>query len=203
MWGTGMHGSINRAIELFVRDSYGEDTWRGCVARVGLACSEFEPLLEYPDQVTDDLLADLSKHLGKSTSDVLEDIGTYLVSHPTADPVRRLLRFSGADFLEFLNSIDELPARTQLVMSDLDIPEITLQEHKDQVFTVCVSDQHGRAEWYSHVLMGLLRAMADDYGALVLLDHKGGHAKRAIVDVDLALASFSEGRDFALGKAIG
>lgn len=198
-----MHGSVNKAIELFVRESYGEEIWRECIFQIGLEFSEFEPLLSYPDTITDDLIAGLSRQLDKPVIDVLEDIGTYLVSHPTVEPVRRLLRFCGADFLEFLHAIEELPARTELVLSGLEIPAIVLQEHKDQNFTINMCDEHGRALWYSHVLVGLLRAMADDYGALVLLEHKGGCASRANLHVDVALSSFSEGRDFALSKAIG
>ncbi|MEM6375995.1 MAG: heme NO-binding domain-containing protein, partial [Pseudomonadota bacterium] len=86
-----MHGSINRAIEMFVRASYGSAAWRDLVSRLDLDNCSFEVMLDYPDAVTASLIADLSRTLGKPASDVLEDIGTYLVSHQTADPIRRLL----------------------------------------------------------------------------------------------------------------
>ncbi|MEL7013967.1 MAG: heme NO-binding domain-containing protein, partial [Pseudomonadota bacterium] len=105
-----MHGSINRAIEMFVRDSYGSQAWRDLLSRLELELTTFEAMLDYPDAITARLIEDLSHTMDKTSSDVFEDIGTYLVSHPTAEPIRRLLRFSGADFGEFLDSLDELPA---------------------------------------------------------------------------------------------
>ena len=43
-----MHGLINRAIERFIRDTYGRDVWALIVARAGLGFSEFEAMLSRP-----------------------------------------------------------------------------------------------------------------------------------------------------------
>jgi hypothetical protein len=44
----------------------------------------------------------------------------------------------------------------------------------------------------------MLRAMADDYGALVLLDHRGADSKRAVIEVRLLDPAFADGRSFDL-----
>lgn len=194
-----MHGSINRAIEMFVRDSYGPQAWRDVTVRLGLDVPGFEAMLDYPDDVTRRLVSDLSETMGKSSSEVFEDIGTYLVSHPTAEPVRRLLRFSGADFGEFLDSLDELPARARLVIPSLNLPQIELDDQNPHEVRVRVQHSADSPVAFGHVLMGLLRAIADDYGTLVILDYNGTDDGYERIDVRLLEAAHSEGREFALG----
>lgn len=197
-----MHGLINRAIELFVRDTYGQETWGEIAARAELVPPEFEAMLDYPDAVTLTVLAKASEVLGKPGDEVLEDIGTYLVSHPTAEALRRLLRFSGADFTDFLHSLDDLPARARLAVPQLILPPIELQDHDGRRFSVTVGAGRTTGFAYGHVLLGLLRAMADDYGALVTLEHKGRRDEVETVEVHVLETAFARGRSFTLGAAL-
>ena len=68
----------------------------------------------YPDQDSYALLNQLSRILNKPNADILEDMGTYLVMHRNQDGVRRLLRFGGADFRDFLFSLNEFNAQIDL-----------------------------------------------------------------------------------------
>lgn len=196
-----MHGLINRAMELFVRDTYGRATWGEIACRADLVPPEFEAMLTYPDAVTTAVLSAVSEVLGKPEEDVLEDIGTYLVSHPTAEALRRLLRFSGSDFVDFLHSLDDLPARARLAVSELDLPPIELREGGAQMFSVRVGAGDPCCFSFGHVLIGLLRAMADDYGALVFLEHTGRQSGVETVQIQLLETAFAEGRSFTLGAA--
>jgi hypothetical protein len=47
--------------------------------------------------------------------------------------------------------------------------------------------------------MGVLRAMADDYGALVYLEHKGAPDGIETIEISLLEAEFAVGRGFELG----
>ncbi len=198
-----MHGLINRSIERFVRDTYGRDAWVSLTHRLDLGFSEFESMLTYDNEVTTDVLTDLATTLDKPLSDVLEDIGTYLVSHPNHEAVRRLLRFSGVTFEEFLHSLDDLPARVRLAVSELDLPRLELREFATDSFCLSVYSKHKGMSGFGHVVTGLLRAMADDYGALVLLEHKGGGEDHEIIDVKLLETAFATGRTFDLGANAG
>ena len=198
-----MHGLINRSIERFVRDTYGRETWIGLTQRLDLGFTEFESMLTYDIDVTVDLLDDLARELDKPVTDILEDIGTYLVSHPNCEAIRRLLRFGGVTFPEFLHSLDDLPARTQLAVSDLELPSLELREFGTDFFCLTVHTEQVRMPGFGHVVMGLLRAMADDYGALVFLEHKGGRDGREIIDVRLLETAFASGREFELGARAG
>jgi hypothetical protein len=157
-------------------------------------------MLDYDDSVTDTLLAMVATHLDKPEAAVLEDLGTYLVSHETTRGVRRLLRFSGETFTDFLHSLDDLPSRVRLAMPDLDLPELELREDPGGRFRLFVlSTQRG----WGYVLLGLLRALADDYGALVMIDMAPGASSVAVIEISLLDGAFAQGRSFSLAGESG
>ncbi|MEP2890126.1 heme NO-binding domain-containing protein [Tateyamaria sp.] len=191
-----MHGLINRAIQCFVSDSYGVDNWVEVARVANLRFVEFESMLVYDDDLTPNLLDSVSYVLNRPRDDVMEDIGTYLVSHPNVERLRRLLRFGGVTFVEFLHSLDDLPDRARLAVSDLTLPRIELREHGPGHFSlICESPLVG----YGHVVMGVLRAMADDYGALAVLEHAGSGKGVETISITLIETEFAEGRSFELG----
>mmetsp|Transcript_7554 Transcript_7554/g.12953 ORF Transcript_7554/g.12953 Transcript_7554/m.12953 type:complete len:196 (+) Transcript_7554:2856-3443(+) len=191
-----MHGLINRAIQCFVTDSYGPDKWVEATRLADLDFVEFEAMLIYDDDITPRILDAVSQVLDRPRADVMEDIGTYLVSHPNVEALRRLLRFGGVTFVEFLHSLDDLPDRARLAVADLQLPRIELHDFGPTQFNlVCDSPIAG----YGHVMMGILRAMADDYGALALLEHEGGDQGVETISISLIETEFAEGRVFDLG----
>ncbi len=195
-----MHGLINRAVQCFVRDTYGADRWLETAMLAGLDFTEFEAMLHYEDAVTETLLDTVAGQLGVPRETVLEDIGTYLVSHPNVEALRRLLRFGGVTFIEFLHSLDDLPDRARLAVSDLELPSMELREHAANRFSlICQGHKAG----FGYVMMGVLRTLADDYGALVFLEHQGGEQESEVIDITLIEAAFAEGRSFELGARAG
>lgn len=191
-----MHGLINRAIQCFVTDSYGIDKWVESTRVADLRFVEFESMLTYDDAMTPQLLDAVSFVLKRPRNDVMEDIGTYLVSHPNVEALRRLLRFGGVTFVDFLHSLDDLPDRARLAVSDLNLPRMELREHASGQFTlICQSPVSG----YGHVMMGVLRTMADDYGALAVLEHTGSGQGIETISIMLIETEFAEGRVFDLG----
>lgn len=195
-----MHGMINRAVERFVRDTYGDGAWMNVVRALGLDFTEIEPMLIYGTELTDQLLAAIATHLNKEREDLLEDIGTFLVSHPNLEAIRRLLRFGGVDFPEFLHSLDDLPGRARLAVPDLHLPGLELREHRAGYFSLNVNSEGLAIGGFGYVVLGLLRAMADDYGALVVLEHKGCNGQIEILEIRLLDAAFARGREFDLSN---
>lgn len=191
-----MHGLVNRTIQRFLTDTYGEDCWAAIVRAAAIGFCDFEAMLIYDEALTRKVLDAACKVLDKPCSEVLEDIGTYLVSHPNAEAVRRLLRFGGEDFVDFLHSLDDLPDRARLAVADLYLPQLELREHAAERFSLTVN---GRIEGFGHVMIGMLRGLADDYGALALLDHRGGQSGLEVVDITLIEAGYAAGRAFELG----
>ncbi|EDQ05198.1 hypothetical protein DSM14862_01009 [Sulfitobacter indolifex] len=191
-----MHGLINRSIQNYFCANYGRELWADVASRAGLDFTEFEVMLTYPDHITPAVLDAVCAVLDRSRAEVMEDVGTFLVAQPGYGAVRRLLRFGGVSFGDFLQSLDDLPDRTRLALSELRLPWIELREDPDgQYSLICAAPLVG----YGYLMMGVLRAMADDYGALVLLEHCGRAAGVETLKIILVEVDFSEGRSFELG----
>lgn len=195
-----MHGLINRAIQSFVVHTYGAQRWRVVVNQSALEFDEFEAMLSYDDELTFRVLSVMQEVLNRPLDEILEDIGTFLVSNPEVEALRRLLRFAGVTYVEFLHSLDDLPDRTRLAVSDLHLPAMELREHAPGQFSLTC---HPGLPGFGHVIMGLLRAMADDYGALVMLTHDGKKDGVEVISITLVESYFSEGREFDLGGRTG
>ncbi|MEQ9261049.1 MAG: heme NO-binding domain-containing protein [Roseovarius sp.] len=195
-----MQALVNRAIEGFVRGTYGDPFWQAVLRRSGVGGASFDALLDYDSQATRRVICGLAMALGKSQEEVLEDIGTFLVASPRMRPVRRLLRFGGVDFVEFLHSLNDLPARTRLALPELQVPQLILREQGGDRFFLRVASPAQAPHRYGHVMLGLLRAMADDYGALVFLEHHGGTDAEELIEVTLLEPRFATARDFSLSE---
>lgn len=194
-----MHGLINRAIQSFVCQTYGRDRWESLMRVADLGFSEFEAMLMYDDDQTAKVMAALCAELDRAQADVMEDLGTFLVSHPNMESLRRLLRFGGETYVEFLHSLDDLPDRARLAVSDLHLPGLELREHSATSFSLfCQPGWDG----VGNLMMGVLRAMADDYGALAFLMHDGVQDGMEEIAITLIETSFAEGREFDLGARV-
>ncbi len=194
-----MHGLVLRTVQLFVTDLYGSVTWSRIVEKAGLEFDEFEAMLVYGDDVGERTLDALTSVLDRPRAEIFEDIGTHLVSDSNNEAVRRLLRFGGFTFEEFLHSLDDLRDRARMAMPNLDLPVLELREHSSSHFSLIC---RGKIDGIGHVLMGLLRTMADDYGVLALVEHRGGGQGTETLVIKLLEDSFSQGREFELGALL-
>lgn len=194
-----MHGLINRSIQCFLRDTYGFSLWESVAREAELGFSGFEAMLNYDSALTDQVLSAACHVLGRPRESILEDLGTYLVSHKNLEAIRRLLRFGGVSFGDFLISLEDLPERGRLAVPDLDLPDLQVRERDDGAVLLRV---RAILPGTGHVAVGLLRAMADDYGALVVLDHLGQGEGWETVSVRILDDAWSTGRRFDLAGGI-
>lgn len=165
--GSDMDALLLRSLQSYVIDTFGAPSWQKMCSAAGLTVATFEPMLRYDPGTADRIALVVAGVLGRSVDTVWEDVGTYLVTNPDREGVRRLLRFGGTCFADFLHSLEELPGRARLAMPHLDAPELTLDEVGPDRFELrCQSPVRG----LQRVLAGLLTAMADDYGALCLIE---------------------------------
>ncbi|MFT3689448.1 heme NO-binding domain-containing protein [Paenirhodobacter sp.] len=191
-----MYGLVNKSVQYFLSDNYGSAVWRKVAQRAGIGPEGFETMLHYPASVTEDLISAAAEVLGTSPSNVLEDIGAHLV---TIELVRRLLRFGGTVYGEFLLSLDELRDRGRMALAELDLPAVCLASESGNRYVFEV--RAGMSGWGA-VTAGVLRAMADDYGALALIEQlpdDGDGVER--VQVMLLEEDFATGKGFALAPS--
>jgi len=195
-----MHGLINRALQTFVCQTYGKERWLRVTEAADLGFTEFEAMLFYEESQTFRVLEALCADLGRPQSEVLEDLGTYLVSDPSVEALRRLLRFGGVTYVEFLHSLDDLPDRARLAVDDLHLPSLEVREEVSGRFSLSCGPGVPGFGW---VMMGVLRTMADDYGALVFLEYEGKRDQNEVICITLIETSFAAGRSFELGARSG
>ncbi|PTV96665.1 heme-NO-binding protein [Rhodobacter aestuarii] len=191
-----MLGVVNKSIQSFLCNHHGSSVWREVVERIGIAPEGFEAMLDYEDRQTEVLLGAAETVLDISREALLEDIGAWLAM---TESLRRLLRFGGADYLEFLFSLDDLQGRAMMALPGLELPELSLNGETQGRFTLVVS---GWMPGWGAVMAGILRAMADDYGALVLIEASELQSRPGVgeerVSVCLLDMDHAEGRRFDL-----
>lgn len=197
-----MHGLICKSLEAFVRDQHGDDVWDRVIVASGSPVACFEALRTYDDEIMREVFIQVFKAVGSTNTAVFEDVGHWLCVHPPLEPVRRLIRFSGTCFVDLLYSVGDLHDRTRLALPGLELPRFRIEEPRPNEFEV-------HSIWYlegsSAVLTGVLRAMADDYGALALIEAQDRVLQDGLwhemLSVRVFDASFQEPREFALGGA--
>lgn len=189
--GSDMDALLLRSLQSYVIETFGTPSWQEVCCRANLTVETFEPMLRYDPGTADRIALVAAEVLGRSVDTIWEDVGTYLVTNPEREGVRRLLRFGGTTYSDFLHSLEDLPGRARLAMPDLELPGLTLQEVGPDRFELR-SQSHLRG--LQRVLVGLLTAMADDYGALCLIEP--GPENRTMISV--LDRSHSQARQFDL-----
>ena len=194
-----MHGLVFRCLETFVRVTAGDAAWAEIARSAQPGLPGFEPMLSYDAALAEPLLAGAQARLNRSRTGLLEDIGTFLVTNPRLEAVRRLLRFGGADYCDFLLSLDDLPGRVHLALPELDMPGLTLVHVGPDRFDLHIDDPR---DLFAPVLVGLLRAMADDYGVLACVELQDTTRGAARIVITVAEDGFAAGRVFDLGAGL-
>ncbi|MFB9223441.1 heme NO-binding domain-containing protein [Paracoccus cavernae] len=185
-----MLGLVNRSIEVFLRTTYGEKVWKEIAARADVDARGFNSLRHYADETTTRLLRCAATTLKKTTLEILEDTGSWMVR---LEPIRRLLRFSGGEFAEFIDALEELPARARMALPDLVFPPLTVTQKEGGIYDV---QGHGWPFGLQWIVAGVLRGMADDYGVLALIEADADGIEIRILEEEFAL-----GRPFDLAPA--
>jgi hypothetical protein len=184
-----------RSLQGYLRDTFGSGFWATIVREADLPTSQFEPMLRYDPAIATVVADAAARILGRPASALWEDMGTYIVTNPAYEGVRRLLRFGGVGFNDFLHSLEELPGRARLALPDLRVPDISVDElAPDRFRLTCRFDIEGMAL----VLLGILRAMADDYGALALIDRAEREDGAEVLLVTIHQATHAEAKPFDL-----
>jgi hypothetical protein len=195
-----MHGLVFLSVTSFCRDTYGPEVLGRVLQSSGVDQAQFEPMLSYERAVLLRLKDGLSAELGKSHEDIAEDLGTYLVAHENCRSIRRLLRFSGHDFRDFIETLDELPDRARLALPDLKLPEIAIEHTAGQNIGIVFGQS---LPWFCYVMIGVIRAMADDYGTLVFIGEVDTRDEGQSIELVVIEQEFTQGNEFALGLQNG
>ncbi|MDP3195001.1 heme NO-binding domain-containing protein [Tabrizicola sp.] len=176
--GSDMDALLLRSLQGYVIDTFGAARWQMVCRRAELSILSFEPMLRYDPGSADRIGRIAAEVLGRPVEAIWEDVGTHLVTNPDREGIRRLLRFGGVTFADFLYSLEDLPGRARLAMPDLELPDVTVDEVGEDRFELRCQSHLGATQ---RVLVGLLTAMADDYGALCLIEAESADCTSILV----------------------
>jgi hypothetical protein len=97
-----MHGIVNRGLQLFLIEEYGEEFWRELAVSLDQE-SGFEALLMYDDEVTRRLMTSVARRLNCTRAEIWEGFGAFLTRSEYTASFWALLRFGGRDFSSFFH----------------------------------------------------------------------------------------------------
>jgi hypothetical protein len=192
---------VCKALELHLRGVHGAELWRRTRIAAQLEFDSFETLSLYDDATFDRVVGAAAAQVNVPRNVLLEDLGTWLCTDPSMEAVRRLMRFSGVTYLDFLHSLDELHERARMAVPRLDLPAISLTECEQGDLSISTTWRIGGA---AAALTGILRAMADDHGVLALIE-AGTTERRGPLFVEriscrVVDAGFAAPRSFTLAR---
>lgn len=182
-----MQGMINRSLESFLRTTYGDAIWQEILHLARINQGDFLAMASAHPSDGRRVVWAAARILGKPVDEMLEDLGGWLVR---LEPIRRLLRFSGTDFVEFVHSLDELPGRARMILPDLPPHGLTVERAGPHTYAIRLEGAPAGWIW---VLAGALRGMADDYGTLALIVVSGQS-----ISLSIALEDHATSRPFDL-----
>ena len=198
-----MHGLICKSLEGFVIDRHGEPVWSQIREGLDLPFEHFEALHTYDDAVMTNLVAAAAKHLSQPRLSLLEDIGHWICTHPPLEAIRRLIRFTGATFVDLIYAFEEVQDRARIALPGFTLPSFRVEEDASGQFIIT---SHWMVGGGGAVATGILRAMADDYGVLALIEPVGierdadGWKER--IEIRLFEAEFQQPREFSFGGTV-
>ncbi|WGH78941.1 heme NO-binding domain-containing protein [Jannaschia ovalis] len=195
-----MHGLICKSVEGFVIANHGTAAWERVRRDAGLPFERFETMRLYEDGLLEQVVAATAARLDRKVLGLIEDVAHWVCVHPPLEPVRRLIRFTGATFEDLILALDEIEDRARMAVPDLELPSFRVRELGPDAF-------HVDSEWTmpgaSAMLTGVLRAMSDDYGCLAVIESAGfqrdGAVWREAITIHLVAEGHHPARRFDLG----
>ncbi|CTQ32835.1 heme NO-binding domain-containing protein [Jannaschia rubra] len=198
-----MYGLICKSLEGFVRDRRGAEAWGRIVARAELPFETFEALRVHDKEMMLRLIAAAAQEMQRETLALIEDVGHWICTHPPLEPVRRLIRFSGRNYVDLIHSFDEMQERAKLALPGIDFPEFLVTEVGPGRFEVVARWEMAGA---AALLTGMFRAMADDYGALALIEttdfRREDGLSIEVISIHVIEQAFQEPKEFKLGLGV-
>ncbi|HUT92747.1 MAG TPA: heme NO-binding domain-containing protein [Thermoguttaceae bacterium] len=126
-----MKGVVNKGIQELVEERFGEDTWDEI--RSAADCDEpsFSPSLDYPDQMTVDLVTATARCLGLSPDETMVEFGKYWVSNTGKESYPSLYALAGANPRDFLRNMDRIHRHATVSISGARPPSLRAEDLPD------------------------------------------------------------------------
>ena len=152
-----MHGLINSAIQSYVVETHGLNTWDHLKLAADCNVDFFISMDSYDDNITYSLVAAAPEVLGVSQGRFLESIGEFWVPYVGKGDYKEIFKMAGSDFISFIQNINNMHSRVMTLMPDLVPPTFTCKNITDNSMMV---DYYSKRDGLAPMVVGLLRGLA-------------------------------------------
>ncbi len=162
-----MYGMINRAIEDLVVSCASEEIWEQVKQKAGLELGVFIDSSQYNDEVTYKLVEASSQILNQSPEEILHAFGRHWILYTGKEGWASVFDLGGDNMVDFINGLDSMHARVEIVLPEAQMPEFSVVEHADHLELTYRSARQGLAP----MVLGLLDGLAEKFNESWLVEH--------------------------------
>lgn len=164
-----MYGIVNKAMEDLVRTNYGHDTWQQIVQEAGLDTPIFIGSEGYPDQMTYQLVAAVSKVIGLPPEQVLAAFGEWWILKTGQEEYGSYMRAAGRTLPEFIENLPLFHDRVIMFLPDLQPPSFSIRQRSANSITLRYESQR---QGLAPMVMGMLNALGKMFNTAVRVTHE-------------------------------
>ena len=155
-----MKGVINKGIQELVEDRFGKQTWDTICTEAQCEEPSFSPSVDYPDQMTIDLVMAASRCLNLSADDVMIEFGKYWVPNTGKKSYPSLYALAGGNARDFLRNMDRLHRQATVSIAGANPPPMPAEDLPDGRLAIRYSSQRKLCP----VLRGLILGVGLHFG---------------------------------------
>lgn len=151
-----MYGLVNKALQNMLTEHHGEKNWKLIKQRANVDINVFISNLDYPDQITYNLIEAASDELNVDASILLHNFGKYWVLKTGAESYGDLFKSAGETLKDFLINLPDFHARVMLYYPNLSPPTFFIENVKEESLDLhYMSHRLGLTEFVRGLIHGL------------------------------------------------
>lgn len=174
-----MYGLVNKALENFVAEQFGRETWERVVEKSGIDSDLFISLKCYPDEWTYKLVGAASEILGVPSDQILAAFGEHWIRFTHEEGYGDLIKASGRSLPEFIRRLDDMHAHIALTFKGAKMPSFRCTEIGPHDLEV---DYYSEHPGLGPMVIGLLKGLGALFGNKVEVHYT--HSRESGADHD-------------------
>jgi len=155
-----MYGLVNKAVQNFVIEGHGEETWNLIKEKAGISEAAFVSMQTYPDNITYDIVGAASEHFSIDANDILEAFGGYWI----------LITLAGGNFPDFLRNLNNMHTHIAQSYDKLRPPSFLCEDIDESTFRLTYTSER---EGLAMFVKGLLLGLGEKFEVTLDIDYRG------------------------------
>jgi hypothetical protein len=151
-----MYGFINRAVEEYISEHYGRDTWQRIREKAGYPDEPFLTMERYDDKVTYDLMGVACAEIGMKPEEMMFEFGRHWIQYTAVKGYGDILVGAGDTLPQLLKSLDHMHTRVKLSFPNLEPPSFSVS---DETATSLVLHYYSHRPGLAPLVLGILKGL--------------------------------------------